>query len=88
MLGLVLLLIYFLSPVEAAEFVGKDGAPLVMIAEGPFLRGSPTGQHLQRKQSEQSPYWQMLRCVPGSKGEAMVSIKDLQLDKLPKNSYG
>jgi len=44
MLGLVLLLIYLLSPVEAAEFVGKDGTPMVLIAEGPFLRGSAEGQ--------------------------------------------
>ena len=40
MLGLVFLLIYFLSPVQAAEVVGKDGAPLVVIAEGPFLRAA------------------------------------------------
>src|SRR3989338_606971 len=45
MLGLILLLLlYFLSPVEAADFIGKDGAPMVLIAEGPFLRGNPDGQ--------------------------------------------
>jgi formylglycine-generating enzyme required for sulfatase activity len=43
-LGLMLLLLCFLSPVQAAEFVGKDGAPTVLIAEGPFLRGSAEGQ--------------------------------------------
>ena len=44
MLGLMLLLIYLLSPVQAAEFAGQDGAPMVLIAEGPFLRGSAEGQ--------------------------------------------
>jgi len=44
MLGLILLLLYLLSPVQAAEFTGKDGTPMVLIAEGPFLRGSAEGQ--------------------------------------------
>jgi len=44
MLGLILLLASLLSPVQAAEFTGKDGAPLVLIAEGPFLRGNPESQ--------------------------------------------
>jgi sulfatase modifying factor 1 len=44
MLGLILLLLSFPPPVEAAEFSGKDGAPMVLIAEGPFLRGSAEGQ--------------------------------------------
>ena len=77
--ALIFLLACLLSPAQAAEFTGKDGAPLVVIAEGPFLCGSPAGRHLQRKQPDQFPYWRMFRCVPGSKGEAMVSIKDLQI---------
>jgi formylglycine-generating enzyme required for sulfatase activity len=44
MFGLVLLLIYLIAPVQAAESIGKDGAPMVLIAEGPFLRGSAEGQ--------------------------------------------
>lgn len=44
MLGLVLLLVYFLSSVEAGEVTSKDGAPMVLIAESPFLRGSVEGQ--------------------------------------------
>ena len=44
MLGLILLLASLLSPVQAAEFTGKDGAPLVLIAEGPFLRGNQESQ--------------------------------------------
>lgn len=32
-------------PLRAADmFVGRDGAPMVLIPEGPFLRGSPPGQ--------------------------------------------
>jgi formylglycine-generating enzyme required for sulfatase activity len=27
-----------------AESAGKDGAPMALIVEGPFLRGSPEGQ--------------------------------------------
>ncbi len=44
MLALIVLLIYLLSPAQAAEVTGKDGGPMVLIAEGPFLRGSPEGQ--------------------------------------------
>ncbi|MEK7293559.1 MAG: formylglycine-generating enzyme family protein [Nitrospirota bacterium] len=44
MLGLILLLIYLLSPAQAAEFTGKDGASMVLIQDGPFLRGSAEGQ--------------------------------------------
>jgi formylglycine-generating enzyme required for sulfatase activity len=44
MLGLIFLLICLLSPAQAAESTGKDGAPMVLIEEGPFLRGSPAGQ--------------------------------------------
>ena len=28
----------------AAEFLGADGAPMALVAEGPFLRGSPPGK--------------------------------------------
>lgn len=54
MLGLLLLVLFFLSPVQAADFTGKDGAPMVLIPEGPFLRGSPENQgdadeHPQRR---------------------------------------
>ena len=48
MLGLLFLLIYLLSPVQADDFTGKDGSPMVLIAEGPFLRGSAEGQEIRR----------------------------------------
>jgi len=43
---LVILSMTALSHVAAApaELIGKDGAPMLLIAEGPFLRGSPDGQ--------------------------------------------
>ena len=44
MLGLIILIVSLLSPAQAAEFTGKDGAPMVLIAEGPFLRGSAESQ--------------------------------------------
>lgn len=44
MLGLIVLLISLLSPARAAEIIGKDGAPMVLIQEGPFLRGGQKGQ--------------------------------------------
>jgi formylglycine-generating enzyme required for sulfatase activity len=44
MLGLIVLLVALFSPAQAAELTGRDGAPMVLIAEGPFLRGSPDGQ--------------------------------------------
>jgi formylglycine-generating enzyme required for sulfatase activity len=41
---ITLLLIAWLSPARAAEITGNDGAPMVLIEAGPFLRGSPESQ--------------------------------------------
>lgn len=46
MLGFIVLLIALLPPVQAAEFTGTDGAPMVLIAEGPFLRGCLAAPYL------------------------------------------
>ena len=43
-LTFALILLTVATSVQAAEFVGKDGAPMVLIQEGPFLRGSAEGQ--------------------------------------------
>lgn len=41
---LALLTLNGLASARAAEVAGADGAPMVLIPEGPFLRGSPPGQ--------------------------------------------
>ncbi|HXF94123.1 MAG TPA: formylglycine-generating enzyme family protein [Nitrospiraceae bacterium] len=38
------LLLAVATTAQAGEFVGADGAPMALIAEGPFLRGSAAGQ--------------------------------------------
>jgi formylglycine-generating enzyme required for sulfatase activity len=50
---LMIVLMTLSSPAWATEIIGQDGAPMVLIEAGPFLRGSPEGQgdadeHTQR----------------------------------------
>ncbi|MER3423959.1 MAG: hypothetical protein C4293_12740 [Nitrospiraceae bacterium] len=61
MAQLLLLSLAFLSfngleMLRAEELAGADGAPMVLIPEGPFLRGSPSGQGDPDEQPQRMMY--------------------------------